>query len=422
MANMSRKYIVLNPGVHPELSHVAVKLEAERMLQAYVTSGSFAADSIIARTMEALPTPESVVRFASRRRLPHGISARRVRNFGFVLELIFKSVHWAPVRVHKPVMLLRTRYVDLRCAVLILFTRPVVVVGQSTGCMLSFLAARLIGARTILNYPLPHHEWEARYMRDEALRNSAWAPYLQTSGAGVFARCILKTELRFSDKVWVASTFAARSFSEVGSRANVEVLPLGVAAVGAPGERKARYRQRREPLNALFVGQVTQRKGISYLIEAIHLAEEYGSSISLRMVGMCFGNIETRLKEMSHVELISSVDPMTLSTIYREADVLVLPSLSDGFGLVILEAMTSGVPVIASRNTAGPDIIRNAIDGYIVPDRDSDAIARALISLERNEDARQLMAEEARLRALNYTWDSYAARASASVRSIAQME
>jgi glycosyltransferase involved in cell wall biosynthesis len=67
-----------------------------------------------------------------------------------------------------------------------------------------------------------------------------------------------------------------------------------------------------------------------------------------------------------------------MSELFSQASVLVLPSVEDGFGLVIGQAMACGIPVIASMNTGGPDIITTEVDGMLVPARDARALGDAL--------------------------------------------
>ena len=85
---------------------------------------------------------------------------------------------------------------------------------------------------------------------------------------------------------------------------------------------------------------------------------------------------------------------------------LVLPSLFEGFGLVILEAMSQGVPVITTPHTCGPDIISDGIDGFIVPIRSADAIAEK-IRLFKNRDFLITMSEQAIAKAALYNWERY---------------
>ena len=88
-------------------------------------------------------------------------------------------------------------------------------------------------------------------------------------------------------------------------------------------------------------------------------------------------------------------------------DVLVLPSLFEGFGLVILEAMSRGVPVIATPHTAGRDLISDGIDGYLVPIASSTAIAEKLEEMIRDPERCLAMKHAARATAERYTWAAY---------------
>ena len=81
--------------------------------------------------------------------------------------------------------------------------------------------------------------------------------------------------------------------------------------------------------------------------------------------------------------------------LYSQASVFVLPSIEDGFGQVIVQAMACGIPVITTTNTGGPDVITDGKDGFIVPIRDSRAIAERLEHLYRHPDAREAMGHAA---------------------------
>jgi glycosyltransferase involved in cell wall biosynthesis len=132
-------------------------------------------------------------------------------------------------------------------------------------------------------------------------------------------------------------------------------------------------------LKILYVGRISQTKGISYLSDAV---DRMTDKIQLTIVGMpvdcnC-ANIRSFLGKhkwhpsMPHSDLLQFI---------RLHDVLVLPSLCEGFGLVILEAMSQGVPVIATSNSGAPDFIQNSVNGWVIPIRSVDAITEILDSL-----------------------------------------
>jgi len=91
----------------------------------------------------------------------------------------------------------------------------------------------------------------------------------------------------------------------------------------------------------------------------------------------------------------------------RNHDVLVLPSLSEGFGLVVLEAMSQGMTVIVSENTGAGDVIQNGVQGFVVPIRSSEAISEKLSMLASNRENLEQMKIAALERARQCTWDVY---------------
>ena len=91
----------------------------------------------------------------------------------------------------------------------------------------------------------------------------------------------------------------------------------------------------------------------------------------------------------------------------KQHDVFVFPSLFDGFGLVILEALSRGLPVITTKNTGGPDILEDGSDGFIVPIRSSEAITEKLQLLCDDRTLLEKMSAAALKKAARYSWQEY---------------
>jgi glycosyltransferase involved in cell wall biosynthesis len=107
---------------------------------------------------------------------------------------------------------------------------------------------------------------------------------------------------------------------------------------------------------------------------------------------------------------VPHVTQQQLADLYRQADVFVFPTLLEGLGLVVLEAMASGLPVITT--ASGPsDVVRDGVDGFVVPIRDSVAIAERLDFLRNRPEVRLAMGRNARERALQFTWSAYREKA-----------
>jgi glycosyltransferase involved in cell wall biosynthesis len=99
-------------------------------------------------------------------------------------------------------------------------------------------------------------------------------------------------------------------------------------------------------------------------------------------------------------------------------DVLVLPSLTEAFGLVITEALSCGLPVIVTPNSGGPEVISHGENGFIVPIRSSESIAEKLDLLHRDRDRLSAMSLSAFQRASECSWANYRARISQIIRDI----
>ena len=178
-----------------------------------------------------------------------------------------------------------------------------------------------------------------------------------------------------ANAIVVPSSFAARSFAERKvDPAKVHTIPFGVrlehfSPVSTPSQ---------DVFEVLFVGGVNLRKGIPYLLQAF--ARLTHPKKRLRIVGGMGRGMEEILRTlpMHDVQILGSVPQSHLPAIMSSSHVMVLPSIEDGFGLVIGQALASGCPVIASVNTGGPDMITEGVDGFIVPIRDVESLCERM--------------------------------------------
>lgn len=286
-------------------------------------------------------------------------------------------------------------------------------IGLSMASVRSFRRARSLGVKALLDYPIAHHSWAERLLQEEARREPAYASTLQFHALSAARKAAAEEELALADKIFVLSSFQRRTFVESGiDPARLVQTPLGVELDlfrPAP-ERRAedgRYR-------VLFVGQITQRKGISYLVEGFRRAAVPGAELTL--LGRIVGEERPWAAHPGIVQL-PPVRFFDLPPVYHDADVFVLPSLIEGFPQTALQAMASGLPVVVSEHTFGEDVITDGVDGYVVPIRDADAIAERLRHLHANPELRASMGAAARRRAEEFSWERYGERVVAAVRA-----
>jgi len=220
-----------------------------------------------------------------------------------------------------------------------------------------------------------------------------------------------------ADYISVPSAFARRSFTARGVAPDrLLQIPLGVDL------EVFRPRPRTDRTFRIMAGGLSLRKGLPYLLEA---AGELPGDVEVVFTGRLPGEVRElvrRLVARSRVR-IRDCGPLPrgrLAELYAACSVLVLPSIEDGFGLVILEAMASGIPVICSEHTAGPDIVREGVDGFVVPIRDSQALRDRLRDLCDHPGEQARMGEAARARAAEFSYEAYGARVLAEYARLAR--
>lgn len=264
-------------------------------------------------------------------------------------------------------------------------------------------------------YDLPIGYWRAmRYLLDEErAKNSEWAMTLGGFNDSDKKLERKDEELRLADKIYVASSFTKKTLGMYpGKLADIEVIPYGFPPINK--ERTYDNINSRK-IKVLFVGGLSQRKGISYFFEAIKGLED---RIEATVVGR--GNLDAcpAMKEaLSKVNYIPSLPHNEILKLMANQDLFIFPSLFEGFGLVITEAMSQGTPVITTDRTCGPDILHDGVDGWIVKAGESDPIRNLLMEFIATPSLLVKAGKEAINTASKRPWNVYEKELSESVNS-----
>ena len=212
----------------------------------------------------------------------------------------------------------------------------------------------------------------------------------------------LSGEARMADLCVASSGFTARTLAENGvDPARIRVVPYGVdLETLAPS-----LGRRSGPFRVLFVGQMVHRKGLAYLLEAWRSLGLAGAELVLAGRG---GHDRALLSRYEgSFRLVGDVSPRALRELYRASDVLCVPSLAEGFGLVYLEALACGTPVIGTVNTGAADVVTEGEDGWVVDVRSAEAIAARLRWCHDHRDELAAMRPAARRKAEGFTWERF---------------
>jgi len=171
----------------------------------------------------------------------------------------------------------------------------------------------------------------------------------------------------------------------------------------------AEHRQGLE-VNILCVGRLIERKGQHHLLHAFaNLRIRCNHRIHLMLVGTgdakeLLQGLAAQLDIADMVTFTGLVSRDDMPAAYRQADIFVLPSQNEGMSIAVLEAMASGLPVVVTDTGGTAELVREGVNGYIVPWADAPALTDALVALALDEQARRRMGQESRQAALRFEW------------------
>jgi phosphatidylinositol alpha-mannosyltransferase len=229
----------------------------------------------------------------------------------------------------------------------------------------------------------------------------------------------------FSPSYWIGSKFAGRLAGLLHGRIAVSgaarhfinryfpgdyrIIPNGVDldrfATAEPFEEL-----RDGTLNILFVGRFEERKGLIHLLKAYHRLRKRKVDARLLVVGAGPKEREYRryvgLRGIRDVEFLGRVDDEAKVRYFASADIYCAPNTGqESFGIVLLEAMAAGVPIVASDIHGFKRVVERNVQGILVEPRNPRALAAALYALARDPDLRDEMGEAGRARAPEFSWD-----------------
>lgn len=247
-----------------------------------------------------------------------------------------------------------------------------------SGVSEELLTRRPERALTLLMRGSAHIETQMALLEAEASRAGT-----AVDGPTTWMRGREQREYAAADHIVVLSAFARQSFLDHGiSPERVSVVPLGVSVSQfRPSAAVLEARRARllggAPLRVLYVGAISRQKGIADLLAAARAMEADETRFTLvgpmtaegaALVRDCRGHVSIEGKRPQH----------ELPRFYWEADVFLFPTLQDGFGMVLTQAKAAGLPLIATTNSAAPDLIAEGEDGWVIPVRSPQSIVERL--------------------------------------------
>ncbi|WP_316736061.1 glycosyltransferase family 4 protein [Pedobacter aquatilis] len=273
--------------------------------------------------------------------------------------------------------------------------------------LLTFKKAQKSGCFKILEQVSQHHTYYGKMASEQfKLYPSLRSRYNEKiSLKGLHKRNQRKDEeYDLADLIICNSTFTMKTLIDAGiEHKKILKIPLAYPEVS---ENKVQKKKTHD-FTFMYAGSLSLTKGTHILLEI--WLKYFSDKQNIRLILAGSNSLPKEFTEdlPKNVELMGFLNKKELDNLYNQADLLVFPTLADGFGMVITEAMAKGLPVLTTNNSAGNDLIDDGKDGFIVDAGNLDALAEKMCWIVKNrsilDDMSKLIIEKAR----KYQWSDY---------------
>lgn len=293
------------------------------------------------------------------------------------------------------------RHFDAKVARHLCKAKASAVYAYEGGALKTFRTAKNLGMTTIYELPSSYWYWNQKVLEEECERSPAYSDIpmiLKDSNRHLQQK---DKEIELADYVFVPSIHVRDTLCGVVPAEKIRVINYGaptVHKIACKIETKQRH------LRVLYVGGLHARKGIRYLLEA---AERLRGQVDVTLVGAQDAACKQVTDACRKWHWYASLSHERVIELMQESDVLVNPSLSEGCSLVVLEALSAGLPVIVTPNCGVTEFVRDGREGFVVPICDAIAIADRSSELDRNRDLLNVISKNAQETAAVKSWKAY---------------
>jgi glycosyltransferase involved in cell wall biosynthesis len=259
-------------------------------------------------------------------------------------------------------------------------------IGWATASLATARAAKRQGARFVLDRACPHVDFQQQIVAEESAKLGI--PYRPQPA---WFRDRQLAEYAEADHILTPSEYTRATFPEA-LRGKIIKAPL----FGRCTFPSKTHPERHAEFTVGVVGGEPVRKGYLYLLEAWERLALPNARLLIRSdAGLTqYPALAQRLARISNIEIVRYVPD--INDFYQRCDVFVLPSVDDGFGMALFEAMANQVACIATTHCGSSELLTPGRDGIVIPPRNADLLAEALLSLYRREELRRTIASAAR--------------------------
>jgi glycosyltransferase involved in cell wall biosynthesis len=272
------------------------------------------------------------------------------------------------------------------------------------GALATFRAAADLGLTCVYDLPIPYFQTARKLIEEEVQRLPDWAPTMigaEDSAAKLERK---RQEIELADVVVTNSRFTLSSLPQQIR----ETKKCFVAEYGAPRvelEEPLAGKDRNRPLRVLFAGTLSQRKGLADLFQAMKMLNT--DRAELIVMGTPMAPMEFYRQQFSNFRYEKPRPHHEVLKLMQTCDVFVFPSILEGRGLVQMEAMACGLPLVSTANATGDELVDEGETGFLVPIRSPESIAEKISWFLDHRERIPEMGQKAREKISSWTWESY---------------
>lgn len=227
----------------------------------------------------------------------------------------------------------------------------------------------------------------------------------------VFLRPLIRLVWRRAKFVVSNSEGLKQLAQKTDSHQKIEIIPNGVdIQMFKPAEEK-----QNECVRILSVSRLTPRKGLRYLIQAMKILAEKDISQKIKLWVVGDGDEKNALEQLANelsishtIKFLGRISHENLAPYYSEADIFCLPSLNEGMSNTVLEALATGMPIVATKTGGTEELVRDGENGFFVAQKSAQDLAEKLKRLINNETLRKSFGQASRKRAEAMSWKNAA--------------